>query len=272
MNRHDEVRHLELEADQREQALEARVSEVEADLRAVASELRELTLRLEEERARGAQGLVELLTRLAGVAVPAEVSLSGHADRQMEVRADHARARLWLASTLETELGRLLVDLEPALKLAAEGRETLEQLAERPRVRPRDQRLARVQSLTKELGELGGAQLAAAHSPRRQLPRLRFEVAIDLHSRSNFYTGVTENISEGGIFMATEERLPLGTRIDLAFALPGGEDIRTQGVVRWIREPAGHLAGGLGIGFEELSEDAYLAIRDFLESRAPIVR
>lgn len=276
MNRHQEVKDLEREADERERALEVKVGEVEAGLRAVTAELREVTLRLEEERARGATGLAEVLSRLSTVSVPAEVSLSGHADRQLEVRADHARARLWLASTLESELSRLLSELEPALRLAAEGRETLERLAERPRVRPRDQRLTRVQSLTRELGELGGAAGEAVRRfethPRRQLPRKRFEVSIDLHSRSNFYTGITENISEGGVFIATEERLPLGTRVDLAFALPGGEEIRTHGVVRWVREPAGNLAGGLGLGFEELSEEAYLAIREFLESRAPIVR
>lgn len=276
MNRHQEVKDLEREADERERALEVKVGEVEAGLRAVTAELREVTLRLEEERARGATGLAEVLSRLSTVSVPAEVSLSGHADRQLEVRADHARARLWLASTLESELSRLLSELEPALRLAAEGRETLERLAERPRVRPRDQRLTRVQSLTRELGELGGAAGEAVRRfethPRRQLPRKRFEVSIDLHSRSNFYTGITENISEGGVFIATEERLPLGTRVDLAFALPGGEEIRTHGVVRWVREPSGNLAGGLGLGFEELSEEAYLAIREFLESRAPIVR
>lgn len=276
MNRHQEVKDLEREADERERNLEAKVGEVEAGLRAVASELREVTLRLEEERARGTSGLAEVLARLAAVSVPAEVSLTGHADRQLEVRADHARARLWLASTLEGELSRLLSELEPALRLAAEGQEMLERLAERPRVRLRDQRLTRVQSMTRELGELGGASGEAVRRfethPRRQLPRKRFEVSIDLHSRSNFYTGITENISEGGVFIATDERLPLGTRVDLAFALPGGEEIRTHGVVRWVREPAGNLAGGMGLGFEEVSEEAYLAIREFLESRAPIVR
>lgn len=276
MNRHQEVKDLEREADERERALEVKVGEVEADLLAVASELREVKLRLEEERARGATGLAEVLTRLGAVAVPTEVSLAGHAERQLEVRADHARARLWLASTLEGELTRVIAELEPALKLAAEGRETLERLAERPRVRPRDQRLMRVQTLTRELGELSGAAGEAVRRiethPRRQLPRKRFEVSIDLHSRSNFYTGITENISEGGVFIATDERLPLGTQVDLAFALPSGEEIRTHGVVRWIREPSGHLAGGMGLGFEEVSEEAYLAIREFLESRAPIVR
>lgn len=276
MKRHQEVTDLEREAQERERALEAKVGEVEADLLVVTAELREVKLRLEEERARGAGGLAEILARLSAVVVPAEVSLAGHAERQLEVRADHARARLWLSSTLDNELTRLLTGLEPALRLAAEARETLERLAERPRVRPRDQRLARVQSLTRELGALaaGAAEMARGLEPhpRRQLPRRRFEVSIDLHSRSNFYTGITENISEGGIFIATEERLPLGTRVDLAFSLPGGEEIRTHGVVRWIREPSGQLAGGMGLGFEEVSEEAYLAIREFLESRAPIVR
>lgn len=273
MNRHQEVKDLEREADERERALEVKVGEVEADLLAVASELREVKLRLEEERARGGTGLAELLTRLGSVAMPIEVPLAGHAERQLEVRADHARARLWLASTLEGELTRVIAELEPALKLAAEGRETLERLAERPRVRPRDQRLMRVQSLTRELGGAAGEAVRRFEThPRRQLPRKRFEVSIDLHSRSNFYTGITENISEGGVFIATDERLPLGTQVDLAFALPSGEEIRTHGVVRWIREPSGHLAGGMGLGFEEVSEEAYLAIRGFLEIRAPIVR
>lgn len=270
MNREDEVTRLEGEADTQERDLEKRVGDVEDDLRAVLAELREVRLRLEEEHSRGAQGLGEIVSKLAAVKLPVALPLEGHAERVLEVRADHARARLWLASTLNQELLRFLGDLAPLMRLAEEGRQAVNRIAEQPRVRPRDQRLMRVQSYTSELASATRDEVKSAR--RRQLPRLRFEVGIDLHSRSNFYTGTTENISEGGIFIATEERLALGTPVELAFSLPSGEEIRARGEVRWQRESAGHLAGGMGVGFEELSEDAYMTISQFLESRAPIVR
>lgn len=267
----DELVRLEREVEQKERELEREVGAIEEDLRAVAAELREVRLRLEEERSRGAVGVDDTLARLAGASVPSGVPLDGHAARVAEVRREHARARLWLVSALRDELERVLLGLSPAIQLVEEGRHLLSRLAAQPRVnlRPRDQ-YARVKSLTEELAKTTRDDAKAAR--RRQQPRQRFEAAVDLHSRSNFYTGVTENISEGGLFIATEERLPIGTPVDLAFSLPSGEDLRLKGVVRWTRETAGGLAGGLGIGFEELTEEAYLAVRTFLESRAPIVR
>lgn len=266
MDREDEVKLLEREVETRERELARLVADIEEDLHVVSAELSEARLQLEEKGARSSSAAGEIMARLAATSVPAGLPLEGHTARLGEVRADHARARLWLVSTLESELARFKTELGALGRLAQEARSEVSRLAEQPQARPSDQRLARVQ--TYEAEPIG---LDTPDAKRRQMPRLRFEVAIDLHSRSNFYTGVTENISEGGLFIATEERLPLGTEVELAFTLPAGQQIRAHGVVRWTREPAGRLAGGIGIGFEGLSEAAYEAIGQFLERRAPIV-
>jgi len=263
---------LENSANAAERELESQVVELEADLKACAADLREVSLRLEEEQNRGAYGLDGVLSRLHSVEPP-KIQLNGHAQRLAEVRADHARARLWLAKSLREDLERLTFELGHAVGIADEGRAALQKLVEQPRVnaRARDKSLQRAKSITEELAG-AGQRGPVDTSKRRQLPRLRFEVAIDLHSRSNFYTGVTENISEGGIFVATTDRPPIGSPVEVAFTLPSGHEIRGRGELRWTREPASGLSGGIGIGFEGLPDLAKAHIDDFLQSRAPIVR
>jgi len=264
---------LENTANAAERELEDLVAELEADLKACAADLREVSLRLEEEQSRGAFGLDGVLARLRGVEAP-RLQLSGHAQRLAEVRADHARARLWLAKSLREDIERVTFELGHAVGVADEGRSALQRLAEQPRVnaRARDKSLQRAKSVTEELAGVGRRVQVETGSKRRQMPRLRFEVQIDLHSRSNFYTGITENISEGGIFVATPERPPIGSPVDVAFTLPSGYEIRGRGEVRWTRETTGGLSGGVGIGFDGLPDVAKAQIDDFLQSRAPIVR
>src|SRR5262249_62108806 len=52
-------------------------------------------------------------------------------------------------------------------------------------------------------------------------PRVRMQAAIDFQSDSNFYTGFSTNISEGGIFVATVSSPARGTQVKLHFTLPG---------------------------------------------------
>src|SRR5579871_6583373 len=60
---------------------------------------------------------------------------------------------------------------------------------------------------------------------RRQSPRVRMQAAIDLSSDTNFFTGFSTNISEGGLFVATVTPVEIGTPVDLSFTLPGGGKI-----------------------------------------------
>ena len=53
-------------------------------------------------------------------------------------------------------------------------------------------------------------------------------------SDHNFYAGFAENMSVGGVFIATHQLKSVGDRIDFSLALPGSDEpFRGSGVVRW---------------------------------------
>lgn len=110
-------------------------------------------------------------------------------------------------------------------------------------------------------------------SSRRQAPRVKLQAAIDLSSDANFFQGFSDNISEGGLFVATLAEVPLGTEVDLAFTLPTGERIEATGVVRWQRENNDKLPDvfpGVGVQFSSIDEPARRAIERFVAERDPL--
>ncbi|MBI3183582.1 MAG: TIGR02266 family protein [Myxococcales bacterium] len=115
---------------------------------------------------------------------------------------------------------------------------------------------------------------AAEHvSERRAHRRGQLEAAVDLSSDSNFYVGFSEDISEGGLFVATVAAAEVGDEVEVRFTLPWGEPIEARGVVRWTREPndgTPDVFPGLGVQFVGLDDRAREAIRGFVASREPM--
>jgi len=107
---------------------------------------------------------------------------------------------------------------------------------------------------------------------RRVATRVRLEAHIHLHSESNFYTGFTDDISEGGVFVTSYLLEPIGTAVSIELALPGGCLIVAKGVVRWVRDPRNdddHTKPGMGIEFEGLEGVTREAIAEFVMNRSP---
>jgi uncharacterized protein (TIGR02266 family) len=109
-------------------------------------------------------------------------------------------------------------------------------------------------------------------------PELRHElrftahVEVDFESDSHFYTGLTENLSEGGIFVATYSPRPVGTEIDLTLRLPhSAEPIRARGTVRWIREfsDSSDAVPGMGVRLS-MNDGDLVRVRRFLSTRPPL--
>lgn len=112
------------------------------------------------------------------------------------------------------------------------------------------------------------------HLHRRQAPRVDLEVEVGFNDHNNFYVGFSENISEGGLFVATYDLKPVGTEMAVKFTLPDGTEIDTVGVVRWIRDPHNNVDSevppGLGVQFHELTEAQKASIREFTNLQAPM--
>jgi uncharacterized protein (TIGR02266 family) len=104
----------------------------------------------------------------------------------------------------------------------------------------------------------------------RRHRRIGLRTEVHLESDSNFYTGLTNNLSEGGLFVATAELLARGTVLDLEFSLPdGGPPVRLTGVVRWIRENHENIEGppGMGVQFVELDDRTQARLERFVHMR-----
>jgi type IV pilus assembly protein PilZ len=81
------------------------------------------------------------------------------------------------------------------------------------------------------------------------------EWKVDCVAEDTFLYASIANISEMGVFVRTEEPLPLGKRLRLAFAPPGHEPFKLHGEVAWINKvkPQGdNLNPGMGIRFVDL--------------------
>lgn len=117
------------------------------------------------------------------------------------------------------------------------------------------------------------ARWQKALAQRRQSPRVAMQAAIDLVSDSNFFTGFSTNVSEGGVFVATCQHLPHGTPVELKFTLPGSAPLCIHGVVRWSREvndSTPDIFPGLGIQFTDMDPQALAAVHQFVAAREPL--
>lgn len=106
---------------------------------------------------------------------------------------------------------------------------------------------------------------------RRGNTRVALEADVSLFSPTTFWAGFTEDISEGGLFVATYQVQPLGTRIDLRFELPTGHAVNVAGVVRWHRGASDDASPGMGIAFENLSATDAKVIQTFIKHRPPLL-
>jgi uncharacterized protein (TIGR02266 family) len=119
---------------------------------------------------------------------------------------------------------------------------------------------------------------------RRAQPRFDVSVTVTLFGDHNFYLGLSENISEGGLFVRTQNILPIGSTIRIEFSLPtSAVPLSLAGEVRWVRSPnACHpehenfgsggddsIKPGMGIQFQQVSPETARAIARFMKHRQP---
>ncbi len=110
-------------------------------------------------------------------------------------------------------------------------------------------------------------------SQRRSLPRIDAVLEIDFESDHTFFSGFSENLSDGGLFVATYAGRRIGERLYVRFTLPGLESpIEAKVQVRWLREydVDGSEHPGFGAGFVDLAQGDRELIQRVLERRAPL--
>lgn len=111
-------------------------------------------------------------------------------------------------------------------------------------------------------------------SDRRRIhDRFRVELHVTLGSEHNFYAGFVENMSQGGIFIATHTLKAVGELLDISVTLPNSEQpVEGVGEVRWVRvfSEGSNVPPGLGLRFVNLTPGSLEIIEEFLKKREPL--
>lgn len=109
----------------------------------------------------------------------------------------------------------------------------------------------------------------SAELNERAAPRLEARLVASVEDPAGHHVGFTENLSEGGAFVATKAPGRVGDEISLMIALPDLALVHARGTVRWLRAPTKRngMSPGIGIRFERLSPLDAVRIQDFLATR-----
>jgi uncharacterized protein (TIGR02266 family) len=101
----------------------------------------------------------------------------------------------------------------------------------------------------------------------RRRERIGLLADVSGFSETNFFSGLTENLSEGGVFVATLSPPAVGEAVHLKVTVNGDgrRSVVVKGVVRWHRTDDNGGTTGCGIQFANLSPDATRAIAALMQ-------
>jgi uncharacterized protein (TIGR02266 family) len=105
---------------------------------------------------------------------------------------------------------------------------------------------------------------------RRGDPRAPVEVEVHYRSAQDFLSAYTLNISGGGIYIKTNQPLPLNRQVHLRFTLPGiGRVFSVHGLVVWTNPYPSRSSSpsGMGIKFVNLDAEGKKLIAGFVKSK-----
>ena len=150
----------------------------------------------------------------------------------------------------------------------------------RAKVAERAQRIAQKACVVVEPPVMIGPQTAENDQPvadpteRRMHARTPVVAEVGITTDNNFYTGFTQDISNGGLFIATPDASPIGTRFLLECKLPETNySIQCTAEVAWVREYHEGMSyelgavSGMGVKFVELTAEDAAAIAAFQAMR-----
>lgn len=107
--------------------------------------------------------------------------------------------------------------------------------------------------------------------PVSKLVQIESFIGNDLED--HFYTGFSNDIEQGGIFVTTYNLLPLHTPVEVTIHFPQGDTTVVQGAVEWIREPNPVLPDmypGMGVGLRNLTATSKAIITSYTNQHPTI--
>jgi uncharacterized protein (TIGR02266 family) len=96
-----------------------------------------------------------------------------------------------------------------------------------------------------------------AEVERRRSDRAPVVVRIEYSTVDALFSDFTRNINEGGIFVETEEPIPVDEKVDLTLRLPGSSElVHVQGRVVRVEQATASSSGGIAVEFGQLDARA----------------
>lgn len=107
----------------------------------------------------------------------------------------------------------------------------------------------------------------------RQHPRYGVSIPVDCSTRELFFSNHVCNISRGGLFIRSDEPLPLGAEISLVLHLPGSDrSLFATGRVIWnydVEKKTSRVVAGSGIRFVGMTASDRTALESYLAGLSP---
>jgi|SRR5690554_4533128 len=197
------------------------------------------------------------------------------AERAREAEAERERAAEAARAREEAEAAERAKNEEAAEKARADERAQEEAAAakraqeEEAAERERQEAEAKAKRAVESKPPVAATPLERPADTGRAEER---EANIGVNTETNFYTGFTGELRDGGVFLSTYHVLPRGSWVNLLVTLPGGFDFSCRAWVRFVRDPldlTGDAAPGMGLQFDSLSPEAEELAKRFAKKRAP---
>ncbi len=107
---------------------------------------------------------------------------------------------------------------------------------------------------------------------KRRHQRYEVTIPVDCSTRHVFVANHVSNISRGGLFLRSDDPLPLNAEVALILRLPeAGQSIRAVGRVVWnydLQKGTSRIVPGSGIRFVEMSPADRVTLERYLEHLA----
>ena len=121
--------------------------------------------------------------------------------------------------------------------------------------------------LKRQLGRDFSPGISDDRSDARHSVRIPTNLAVSLNSTGELRECLMSNLSRGGLFLATEHVVEIGTRLNLLLQVEGSEslEIPVEVVSHNLGATLGSFQPGMGMRFLEMSPDVQKGVDDLYE-------
>jgi uncharacterized protein (TIGR02266 family) len=99
--------------------------------------------------------------------------------------------------------------------------------------------------------------------------RVPIQMLVDYKSGGNYLFDFCRDLGTGGVFIESQQPLPVGSEMELTFTIPDSkETLRTSGKVIWSQPPIAErkdVASGMGVQFSNFSDANRKTLDKFIE-------